>query len=241
MEIATHEKAAEGVSKLLLAPFYLVYDILTGLLPGMLFSVLLVGKGIHGPAALMGSTLFGYKTKVFLGLILSYLLGRFFRTPIEVLGGRFFQAQLVKVMRAPNSEASVDLLKSFFTGAIAFPKLLNKVPALDFLVLAVANIVFTLTTGAVLLVGSTIPGDGSLRLVELGVGVVMLSSAFFGLRSFIRSCIVLVGAGIDLAALVGPLASIHSALDGVQRAATEQKAETPEKALVGAAPTKGNE
>lgn len=82
MDTIPNEKAVEGVNKLLLAPLYLVYDILTALLPGILFCVLILGKGVHAPAAALGSSLVGYKTKVFLGAVVSYLVGRFFRLPI---------------------------------------------------------------------------------------------------------------------------------------------------------------
>src|SRR5260370_14313826 len=154
-----HEKAAEGLSKLLLAPMYLVYDILTALLPGILFNVLLIAKRLHAPTEALSSPLLGYKIKISLGLLLSYMIGRFFRTPVELSLFWVFEREMKKISNASGGLADTKFVQNFFIGALAVPKLFNKVQPLDMMVFLFANTVFTVTTGVMLLVAAATPSD----------------------------------------------------------------------------------
>ena|ERR1700690_96155 len=210
-----HDKVAEGVSKLLLAPMYLVYDILTGLLPGILFGVLIAAKGLHAPTAALSSVLLGYKTKIILGLLLSYIVGRLFRTPFELLLFWLLERELKKFSGFPLKAEAADFIQKFLMGALALPRLFSKVQPLDLFVLLLANTVFSLTTGAVLLVAAAIPGDGHLRVAEATAGILLLLSVFSGLRRLMGSCVTLIGGLVDLPAMLGPLANISALLTTV--------------------------
>jgi hypothetical protein len=229
LDLTTHEKTAEGIGKVLLAPLYLIYDLATALLPGLLFSILLIAKGTHGPVAAMGSTLFGYKTKVVLGLLLSYIIGRSFRIPIEQLYSIVLLRKLSQMTQKSAGPQTIQFIKNFFTGSMVLPNLLGRDRVLDYIVLAHTNSIFTLTTGFVLVVASAIPGDGHLRETELGVGLMMVSVVVMSLRRSLSTLTTLVGAGTDLSTIFGPLAKLHSALDGTQQAAAQSEGQTPER------------
>ena len=219
-----HEKIAEGVSKLLLAPMYLVYDILTALLPGILFGVLLIAKHLHAPTEALSSPLLGYKIKIFLGLLVSYIIGRVFRTPIELALFFLFEREMKKVSSAPHGSATTDFVRNFFIGALAIPKLFNKMQPVDMMVLLFANTIFTANTGVILMVAGAIPGDGFLRAVELGAGLVMALTVSAGVRRFVSSFALMMGGVVDLPALFGPLAQITNALNAVQKTTNQEKA-----------------
>lgn len=210
------EKAAEGVNKFLFAPMYLVYDIFTALVPGVLFSVLLFIKQIYGPFALLNSAALGYKTKICLGLLLSYIVGRFFRIPVELLLARYLKREMGKVSK--SAEPPIDFVKNFFVGALAFPQLFKKVQPLDLMVLVITNMVFTCTTGSALIVAALIPGDGILRLIEAGIGFVMVLEMTASSKGFLRTFAVLLGGMVDIQAIFGPLSNIYAALEKAAKA-----------------------
>ena len=57
------EKAVDAVNKILLAPMYLIYDLTTALLPGVLFFALMLAKHLELPTLALSSTLLGYRVK----------------------------------------------------------------------------------------------------------------------------------------------------------------------------------
>src|SRR6266851_7233354 len=111
LDIAAPEKTTESLGKILLAPLYLIYDLSTAALPGLLFCVLLIVKGTPAPAAAMGNMLFGYKTKVFLGLVLSYMIGRAFRLPIEQLTSFLLVRKFSQMSRGTGGPSAIQILK----------------------------------------------------------------------------------------------------------------------------------
>jgi hypothetical protein len=205
---------------------YLVYDLLTALLPGILFSVLLIAKHLHAPTEALSSPLLGYKIKISLGLLVSYIIGRVFRTPIELALFVLFEREMNKVSNPPHGGATTDFVRNFFIGALAVPKLFNKVQPVDMMVLLFANTIFTANTGVIFMVAGAIHGDGFLRAVELGAGLVMLLTVAAGVRRFVSSFALMMGGVVDLPALFGPLAQITNALNAVQKAANQEKAPT---------------
>src|SRR5208337_3111512 len=83
------EQAKQGVDRLLLAPVYLVYEIVAVLFPGVLFIVLLLFKGNHSAVAAFSNPLLGYKTKLLVALLLGYLAGQVFSIPAENMRRHF--------------------------------------------------------------------------------------------------------------------------------------------------------
>ncbi|HMI52825.1 MAG TPA: hypothetical protein VK525_15040 [Candidatus Saccharimonadales bacterium] len=202
-----HEKVAEQASRVLLAPMYLIYDLTTGLLPGLLFVTLIFIKHSHIPFELLSNPVLGYKVRIGLGMFVSYIVGRVFRTIVESVGAHYLKKQIDALK---DKMSGPDVLGSLFIGALALPKLFKKIHPLDMLVLVLSNAVFTFTTSLVLITASVIPGDGPLRAVELCSGFVMLYSGILTGKQFMPTFIFLLGGMIDLPAMFGPLSKIFA-------------------------------
>jgi hypothetical protein len=186
------ERAKEGVDRLLLAPVYLVYEIVAVLFPGVIFLLLLLVKGNHAVVAALQSPLLGYKTKLCIALLIGYLAGKVFSIPADGLWN-YFGKRFVKEAVQPGSRHLPDLAKRFLTGAFFLPRLYASEHALDYLVMALMNFSFGVTTGIVLLISSLIPGDHSLRLVEAVTGVLLLVRGHKGVRSCLEMTISMLG------------------------------------------------
>ena len=106
---------------------------------------------------------------------------------------------------------------SMLIGAFAVPKLFEKIPAIDLLVLSGTNLIFTATTGTILLTAAAIPGDGVYRGVELAAGLVMLLTVVFGAGSQLDGLMFVMGGLVDLPKFFGPIATLKSALDKLKQ------------------------
>src|SRR6266481_4397835 len=126
------EHAKEGVERLLLAPVFLIYEIVAVLFPGVLFLILLLVKGNHSVVAALQSPLLGYKTKLFVALLLGYLAGKVFSIPAEGLRN-YFTEEFAKEVGQPGSKLIPDLTKRFLVGVFLLPGLFASEHALDYL------------------------------------------------------------------------------------------------------------
>ncbi|MBI4166810.1 MAG: hypothetical protein HY508_13875 [Acidobacteria bacterium] len=187
------EKSAEGSQKLLLAPFYLVTEIFGALIPGILFALLLVGKGNALAINGLGSDLIGYKTKIVAGLIVCYIVGTILRIPIELSGGWVFGGPALISKDAFKQEGGKDMLAYFLGGMVAFPALLGKRRGIDYLAAVYTMSTYYCTCGMALILAGLIPGDGPLRYVEFILGLLMLFVGFLKLRSIFQLAIALIG------------------------------------------------
>jgi hypothetical protein len=185
------ERAKEGVERLLLAPVFLIYEIVAVLFPGVLFIILLLVKGNHSVVSALQSPLLGYKTKLCVALVLGYLVGNVFSTPTDSLS-RYFAAQLLKEVQQPGSKRMPGLLNKFFVGVFVLPGLYVKEHALDYLVLSFMNVSFSITTGTVLLVSSLIPGD-TFRGIEAATGALLVIRGYKGFRACYELAVSLLG------------------------------------------------
>jgi hypothetical protein len=211
------EKAIESAHKFLLAPMYLIYDLATALLPGVLFSVLILVKHIELPSHLFASATFGYKTKIAVALFISYIIGRCFRTPIEIIIPWLILKRFQGLMKHPRRlEKISSLLVSLVMGAISAPKLFEKISALDIIVLSFTNTIFSGTTALVLITAGFIPGDGRYRTFELAVGIAMLLVIALRSRSQTDGLVFAFGGLFDVATLLGPIAQLQAALAKIQ-------------------------
>ncbi|MBZ5563423.1 MAG: hypothetical protein LAP13_13505 [Acidobacteriia bacterium] len=171
---ALGEKPAELASTILLGPFYLLGEIYGSLLPGILFFALLLEKGNHTALSLLHATSVGYGTKICGMLILCFLLGKIFALPSLVLPERY--TSLFPHDQSLSKERQVA--NTFFGGAIALPLLFGKFRGMDIMVAGHADLVFHYTTGVSLIVSSALPGDGYLRILELVIGLAMMTAAW---------------------------------------------------------------
>lgn len=120
------------------------------------------------------------------------------------------------------------MLENVLIGVVLIPKLLKGLNFIDLLVISLANAIFNLTTGLVLIVLSAVPGDGYLRLVELCVGAVFFLTMLVGVRRFVDGFMILVVAGMDLPATLGPLLKLQSSLSALKGPVAGGAAKQPE-------------
>jgi hypothetical protein len=186
------ERAKEGVERLLLAPVFLLYEIVAVLLPGILFIVLLVVKENHGVVSALQSPLLGYKTKLFVALLLGYLAGKVFSIPADGLRSHFTE-KFTKEVGQPESKQVPGLMKKFLVGVFFLPGLFSSEHALDYLMLSQMNVSFSVTTGTVLLVSALIPGDRSLRWIEAAIGALLLVRGYNGFRASLEFAVSMLG------------------------------------------------
>ena len=174
------EHAKEGVERLLLAPVFLIYEIVAVLFPGVLFIILLLVKGNHTVVAALQSPLLGY------------LAGKVFSTPADGLR-EHFSKRFWKEVNQTGSKLFPDLLKKFVVGAFVLPGLYAVEHALDYLVLSLMNISFSITTGTVLLVSSLIPGDHVFRWIEFASGALLIIRGCKGFRTYLELTVSMLG------------------------------------------------
>jgi hypothetical protein len=184
--------AKEGVERLLLAPVYLIYEIVAVLLPGVLFIILLLAKGNHSVISAFQNPILGYKTKICIAIVLAYLAGKVFSGPADGLRVHFTE-KFTKEAQNPNSKTTHDLAKKFLIGVYFLPGLYASEHALDYLVMMMMNVSFSVTTGIVLLISACIPGDHSFRWVELAVGVLLLIRGYRGYRVSLEFSVYMLG------------------------------------------------
>ena len=174
-------QAKEGVERLLLAPVFLLYEIVAVLCPGVLFIVLLLAKGNHSVITAFQSSLFGYKTKIAIGLLLGYVIGKTFNIPADSLR-QFLGERFTKAMQQPGSKQLQDATRKFVGGALLLQGLFANEHALNYLMLNLTTVTFNVSVGAVLLVSSLIPGD-PFRLLEGIVGFIFVIRGYYGYES----------------------------------------------------------
>jgi hypothetical protein len=219
------EKALDAANRVLLAPMYLIYDLTTALLPGILFIVLLFLKHVQLPSQAFSSTLFGYKTKVTIALLISYMLGRCFRAPFELLLPWMMLKRIHGLVNHPRrTEKVTSLLMSLVIGALGMPKLFEKIPALDLMVLSGTNTILSGTIATVLITAAAIPGDGLYRWIEVAVGLLMLLSVVLILDTLMDGLMISLGGLIDLPNMFGPIAALQAAFKKLQSPGGESPA-----------------
>jgi len=166
-------KAIEGITGLLLAPFFFVTEIFGVLMPGALFFVLLCAKGNPFAEAVLRTGIVGYRTKLVVCLLVSYFLGKVLSLPESILTNMMVRKAFPKKAEEPEKNELRKILEFFVGGAIILPLLFGRSRTIDYIAIAYTDVAFHTTSGFALLAASAIPGDGSFRYVELIVGVAM--------------------------------------------------------------------
>lgn len=181
------EKSVRGLSELLLAPIYLISEIYGALIPGAVFVLLLFIK--HEPLAtsIFHVGFIGYKTKIFTCLFVSYVAGKVLGLPYR---------RVRRMVDPPNSRKAPEskrLLTGFLSGIMLSPSLNVKTRSLDIMILAVSEAQFYFGVGAAFAAGSLIGGDGRLRLIEAGIGLIMLYASTLKTKDVVRGSYLLLG------------------------------------------------
>jgi hypothetical protein len=176
------KKALSGVDRLLLAPGFFVFEILAVLIPGTVFSVLLVLKGEYHAQLTLNSVVFGYKTKIALGLMFSYVVGKVLETPGLILERLSSYLFVKKSKDASQPQFQHELGKKFMAGIFFLPGLFSKSHALEYVVLERTKQFFSMDCGTALMLAAASPGDGNLRIVELVVGAFFILRGYMGVK-----------------------------------------------------------
>jgi hypothetical protein len=188
-------QAKEGFERLLLAPVFLVYEIVAVLFPGVLFILILIAKGNHSVISAFQNPLLGYKTKLAASLIVGYLIGKIFCIPETSL--RQYQSQkYFKMLQTADSKHLKEAAKKFIGGAFLLPGIFGSEHVLDYMVLSLMNVAFEVTTGVMLIVSSLIPGD-PFRWFEAVIGAVLIIRGYRGYEGYFGIVVSMLGVSLS--------------------------------------------
>jgi hypothetical protein len=186
------KQTREGFDRLLLAPVFLIHEIIAIVVPGILFIVLLFFKGNSCVVSELHFDFLGYKTRLFIGLILCYVVGKMFAIPSDV-ASKIALRKFAKEVANPTSGRVNDLTKRFLVGIFVLPDLFGAENALTYMVLTFTAASFYMTTGSVLLVASVVPGDHFGRLAEATLGLLSFARGYLSLQSCVDMGISMLG------------------------------------------------
>lgn len=192
MEIPTEIKS--DIHRLLLGPLNLGNQIFGALIPGCIFTAVLLLKG-RWAATVLTYPYLGYKTKLGCGILGAYAIGRASlsivtllaelveklsskkarSSPPEPTGQQQSALQALMMWISSHLQESAPWFKTFIGGFVAGPLMFGRTRAYEFWAASKTDVLFHLSTGLLLIVAAFIPGhEGRLRLVEAGVGAIFL-------------------------------------------------------------------
>jgi hypothetical protein len=198
------ETLKPDVNRLLLGPLSLAADLYGAVIPGCVFLILICIKK-HWVSQVLTYPLVGYKTKVVLGLLASYIVGKVFLSAFTVVVGplgwllrkgaaRLRKRQATAAPEQPNRTRLGLLLTTLlelleknrrlraFVGALVSGAVLFKFQLMDHYTAHKAAVTFHISTGLVLITCSFIPGDGNFRSLEFWAGLILLIAGFRATR-----------------------------------------------------------
>jgi hypothetical protein len=168
---------AGGVHKLLLGPLFLYDDLMSALIPGAVFLLLLLAKKVAAAQGVLALPYLGYKTKIVAGLLLAYVVGKVFQLPVNIA---MHTLENVDSDWAAKNVSDHDTLYDVLKGKTGRDLIVGLIMGLflplnafDAWVVSRANLGFYLSTGLALVVASLFPGDG-LTVVERCAGAALL-------------------------------------------------------------------
>jgi len=183
--------AISDLHRALLGPLSLADEIFGALIPGCIFTGLLLFKANWAATRAMAYPLLGYKTKIACALIASYVFGK---TALSVV--TLAQDLLPKLKRKkpqvpteepPKERSALDILvrtgSALFAQAPEYWKVFLgglatgfvKLPILDHYAAERAASLFHLSTGLILALAALVPGDGTVRILEAVIGLILLT------------------------------------------------------------------
>ncbi len=176
----------------LLGPLSLADDLFGALLPGCLFSLILLWKGNASITRALAYPYFGYKTRIICGILVSYLIGKVALCTVGFYSG--FDKDDYK--RHQGKWYSSPAFITFLGGVAAGPLMAGKSRTFEYYMAHVTQVNATLSLGLLLLVAAFIPGDGQLRIAEAAAGLVFLTSGVLSHRKTGHFTAGIIGTGI---------------------------------------------
>src|SRR6266566_1352125 len=85
LESEAKSSANSGLSQLLFGPVYLIGEAIGFVLPGVLFCLGLLLKGQRAPFAAFDLTFLGYRTRVFVFLLIAFVVGKILTSPLRLI------------------------------------------------------------------------------------------------------------------------------------------------------------
>ncbi len=166
----------KGLNRLLLSPLYLYDQLVSTVMPGAVFLVLLCLKENPLMRTFWYGSPLGYRTKLTAFVALAFLAGHLVKLPLNFI---FSVRNRIKKEDVDGfSEAlkkQTPEVRTLFKGIVLQGAVLATPGALDRLSVSKADGGFYVGTGSALLLGALISGDGSRwRWWEVSIGLAML-------------------------------------------------------------------
>ncbi len=227
-------KVTDGLDRLLFGPVYLVAEVISSVLPGLLFYLLLLLNKNQLVVSLFHLDFIGYRTKLLLAVFIAYMIGKAFGIPHAIVAPIIWQKLLPFEINTKKKKEDKEILQYLAAGAIGLPTFLGPSRILDHLVLGQAMLVFYFSSGMALVVAGFLQGDPTFRAIELIVGTCFLAASVMGQKSFVGVVVAAAAHSLVEFAFRIPLTNWPIIIKVVQAVLTSQK--TPETAI-GGAPT----
>ena len=178
-------KVSDGLDRLLFGPVYLVAEVISSVLPGLLFYLLLLLNKNQLALSLFHLDFIGYRTKLLLVVFVAYMIGKAFGIPHAIVAPMIWERLLPLEINKKKKKEEKEVLQYLAAGAIALPTFFGPSRVLDHLVLAQAMLVFHFSSGMALLVAGLLPGDSQFRAIELIIGICFLAASVMGQKPFV--------------------------------------------------------
>jgi len=194
------------LQRTLLGPLSFATELFGALIPGSVFLIVMCVK-LRWAAPILTYTLVGYVTKVVLGLLASYVIGKTSMSAISLvsdsvtsLAGKLKPRKqeplaanptyLQFLLRTVSDLSRGPWFTTFLGGLVGASILSNKSDLFHHYTASKSEAAFHLNTGLLLITASLIPGDGHFRLLEVGAGAILLAA---GLRQTSESSLLMAG------------------------------------------------
>jgi hypothetical protein len=178
-------KVSDGLDRLLFGPVYLVAEVISSVLPGLLFYLILLLNRNQLALSLFHVDFIGYRTKLLLVVFIAYMIGKAFGIPHAIVAPMIWERLLPLEINKKKKKDENEILQYLAAGAIALPTFFGPSRILDHLVLGQAMLVFNFSSGMALIVGGLLPGDSTYRAIELIVGTCFLAASIVGQKPFV--------------------------------------------------------
>ncbi len=216
-------KVSDGLDRLLFGPVYLVAEVISSVLPGLLFYLLLLLNKNQLAVSLFHVDFIGYRTKLLLLIFIAYMVGKAFGIPHAIAAPFVWQKLLPLEINTKKRKDEKEVLQYLAAGAIGLPTILGPSRILDHLVLGQAMLVFYFSSGMALVVAGFLQGDPTFRAIELIVGTCFLAASVMGQKSFVGVVVAAAAHSLVEFAFRIPLTSWPIIIKVVQAVLTSQK------------------
>ena len=195
------KEQSSQLHQLLLSPLHLWGDIQTTMIPGVSFLLLMAFKGNLTVQTIWWHSPFGYRTKIAIFLLLSYVAGKLLPLPLSVL--RWLITWILKLRNYNPPQDQTNPLshlpqeqRDIVTGALSLGPILATPGLTDKLAIIQFESAFYLAIGITLIEASLFPSDGYWRLVEVLAGIIIFAAGFTKTKEYEKSYMRHLGVGM---------------------------------------------